>query len=343
MDLSPRHRVILKALVDEFVSDNKPVGSKTLSEKYEIGLSPATIRSSLSELEDMGFIIARHTSGGRVPTERGYRFYVDSLVTLFELTLKEKQRIQEEYLKMQFRLDQVLLATSRVLASLSQSASVVLGPEGSLDTLKHLELIHVNGGEVLMILVMRSGTVLNRNIFFEHHISQESLYQISRYLNENVKGFDVHEIQNNLIPQMMLKKEGPEGFAILAPSIARAMASESSNSDNLYIDGLKNLYDNFKDEEDRLENILHLFDEKKFLRNFFTDCVGMDGVYTIIGEDGDEKLSGVTIITTNYRMGEKRIGSMGIIGPQRMNYNRTLPLLEFTSKLVSEMITKISR
>ncbi|TGN10895.1 heat-inducible transcriptional repressor HrcA [Leptospira ilyithenensis] len=343
MDLSPRHRVILKALVEEFVSDNRAVGSKTLSEKYDIGLSPATIRSSLAELEDMGFVVARHTSGGRVPTERGYRFYVDSLVTLFELTIKEKQRIQEEYLKMQFRLDQVLIATSKVLASLSQSASVVLGPEGSLDTLKHIELIHVNGNEVLMILVMRSGTVLNRNIFFDHHISQETLYQISRYMNDNVKGFDVHEVQNNLIPQMMMRKDGPEDFVQLAPSIARAMGAESMVGDNLYIDGLKNLYENFKDEEDHLENILHLFDEKHFLRNFFTEHVPMDGVYTIIGQEGDTKLGGVTIITTNYRMGEKRIGSMGIIGPQRMNYNKTLPLLEFTSKLVSEMITKLSR
>ncbi|GBF51412.1 heat-inducible transcriptional repressor, hrcA [Leptospira ryugenii] len=343
MNLSPRHRVILKALIDEFVADNKPVGSKTLSEKYEIGLSPATIRSCLAELEEFGFIASRHTSGGRVPTERGYRFYVDSLVTLFDLTMKEKQRIQEEYLKMQFRLDQVLIATSRVLASLSQSASVVLGPEGSLDTLKHLELIHVNGGEVLMILVMRSGTVLHRNIFFDYHISQESLYQLSRYLNENVKGFDIQEIQSNLIPQLMLKKDGPEGFGSLAPSIARAMVSENFGSDNLYIDGLKNLYDNFRDEDERLESILHLFDEKDFLRNFFSEYVPNDGVYTIIGKDGDEKLGGVTIIATNYRMGEKRIGSMGIIGPQRMNYNKALPLLEFTSKLVSEMITKLSR
>lgn len=343
MELTPRHRAILKALVEEFVSDNKPVGSKTLADKYEIGLSPATIRTSLSELEEMGFVVARHTSGGRVPTERGYRFYVDSLVTLFELTVREKQRIQEEYLRMQFRLDQVLIATSKVLASLSQSAGVVLGPEGSLDTLKHLELIHVNGGEVLMILVMRSGTVLNRNIFFDVHISQETLYQISRYLNDNIKGFDVYEIQNNLIPQLMMKKDGPEGFGIMAPTIARAMNADSPVVDNLYIDGLKNLYDNFKDEKESLENVLHLFDEKQFLKNFFSEYVPMDGVYTIIGRDGDEKLGGVTIITTNYRMGEKRIGSMGIIGPQRMNYNKALPLIEFTSKLVSEMITKLSR
>lgn len=162
-------------------------------------------------------------------------------------------------------------------------------------------------------------------------------------MNDNVKGFDVHEIQSNLIPKMMIQKEGPEGFSQFAPSIARAMGSDSQSVDNLYIDGLKNLYENFKDEEEQLENILHLFDEKQFLKEFFSDYVPMDGVYTIIGKDGNEKLGGVTIITTNYRMGEKRIGSMGIIGPQRMNYNKALPLIEFTSKLVSEMITKLSR
>jgi len=203
MDLSPRHRLILKSLIDEFVEDNRPVGSKTLADKYHIGLSPASIRSVLKDLEDFGFLVSRHTSGGRVPTERGYRFYVDSLVSIYELTLLERQRIQEEYLRKQLKLDQILQATSRVLASLSQSASVVLGPEKNLDTLKHIELIHVNGGELLMIIVMRSGSVVHKNLFVGEHISQETLYQISRYLNENIMGFDIKEIKEVILPRLL--------------------------------------------------------------------------------------------------------------------------------------------
>jgi len=343
MDLSPRHRLILKALVEEFVADNRPVGSKTLSEKYEIGLSPATIRSSLSDLEDMGYVIARHTSGGRVPTERGYRFYVDSLVTLFELTLKEKQRIQEEYLRMQFQLDQVLRATSRVLASLSNQASVVLGPAKALDTLKHLELIHVNGGEILLILVMRSGKVFNRNFFIDNHISQENLYQVSRFLNSSLKGYDIFDILNSILPKLYYSQEVPEDFRELAGPLTKAISSQSYEEDNIYVDGLKNLIETFGHDRERLESLLQLIEDKNFLKEFFTEYVSQDGVYTIIGKDGDSQLGGVSIIATNYRMGEKRIGSLGIIGTQRMNYNKALPLLEFTSKLVSEMVTKLSR
>lgn len=343
MELSVRHRAILKSLVDEFVLDNRPVGSKTLSERYDIGLSPASIRSVLKELEDWGYLLSRHTSGGRVPTERGYRFYVDSLVSLYELTIKEKQRIQEEYLKMQFKLDQILIATSRVLSNLSSNAGVVLGPEKSMDTLKHVELIHVNGGEVLVILVMRSGTVIHRNIFLDSHIGQESLYNVSRFLNESISGHDLKEIQDRILPSLSMRRDGPDDFYHLAGVLSMALQVDNTTDDNIYIDGLKNLVENFKEDDDYLQNVLTLLEEKNFLKNFFSDYVKQDGIYTIIGKDGDDQLSGVTIIATNYRMGERRIGSMGIIGPQRMNYNKTLPLVEFTSKLVSDMLTKISR
>jgi heat-inducible transcriptional repressor len=325
------------------VEDNRPVGSKTLSEKYDVGLSPASIRMVFKELEDLGYLASLHTSGGRVPTERGYRFYVDSLVGLYELTLIERQRIQEEYLKKQFKLDQILKATSKVLASLTSSAGVVIGPEKNLDTLKHIELIHVNGGELLMIIVMRSGTVVHRNIFVSEHLSQENLYQISRYLNSNIKGFDISEIQERIIPQLLMSLDSPESFKKIGDAIAMAFQLDSKDDDNIYIDGLKNISDGFKDDEERLHSIMALLEEKSMLKEFFQEYTNQDGIYTIIGKDGDNNLGGVSIIATSYRMGEKRIGSLGIIGPQRMRYNRALPLVEFTSKLVSEMITKMSR
>ncbi len=128
MDLTERHKRILNALVDEFIQENRPVGSKTLFDKHDIGLSPASIRTVLKDLEDFGYLASKHTSAGRIPTERAYRFYVDSLVILYELTLKEKQRIQQEYLKMQFKLDQILKATASVLSSLSNAAGIVIGP-----------------------------------------------------------------------------------------------------------------------------------------------------------------------------------------------------------------------
>ncbi len=343
MDLSLRHRNILKILVEDFVSENKPIGSKTLSERYELGISPATIRNVFRELEDLGLINSLHHSGGRVPTEKGYRLYVDTLLTMYELNLKEKQRIQEEYLKNELKLDQILSATCRILSMLSCSAGIVLAPKKNFDTLKHIELIHVNGSEVLMILVTRSGVVLNNKLFLPEHVSQESLYKISRFLGDNIKGFDLEEIYHQF-PSMLENPDAPEDFSKIAGSLKSAFLFDTSDNVDLYIDGIQNLFANFKsDNQETLESIFSLLDDKRMLKEFFKQYVFSEGVTTFIGDTNSEQLKGVTIIASSYRMGEKRIGSIGIIGPQRMNYTKALPLVDFTSKLLSEMITKISK
>lgn len=343
MELSPRHRLILKVLVEDFVTLNRPVGSKTLSEKYDLGLSPATIRNVLRDMEEVGLINSKHHSGGRIPTELGYRVYVDNLVILYELTMKEKQRIQEEYLKNQLKLDQILLATTRVLSILSCSAGIVIAPEKNLDILKHLELIHVSGDEILLIIVTRSGAVLNKNLFLDGNISQESLYQISRYLNQFLMGKELEEIPA-CIEELKLRLDGPEDFFRVADHIKLIFLADASENYEIYVDGLQNLVNTLKGEEaERLNSIFQLLEDKKQLKDIFGRYIESDGVITYIGEKENERLCGMSIVASNYRMGEKRIGSMGILGPQRMNYNKALSLVEFTSKLVSELITRISK
>ncbi|MCB1158809.1 MAG: heat-inducible transcription repressor HrcA, partial [Leptospiraceae bacterium] len=315
-------------------------------EKYNIGLSPATIRNVFRDLEELGYINSRHHSGGRVPTESGFRFYIDSLVSLYELTILEKQRIQEEYLKYQFKLDQILNATSRVLSRLSQKASVVLAPKKNQDTLKHVELIHVSGEEILAIVVTRSGAVINKNIFANQNISQESLYKISRFLNETVKGFEIDYIFNEFMDELKQKQEReiPSEIYPLIDNMKHAFGSELNFETELYIGGLKNLYDNFKDDDiSHMESVLALLDNKSLLKQIFSQYIESDDVSAFVGGQEDLELNGVSIIATSYKMGDKRIGSMGIIGPRRMNYNRALALVDYTSMMVSEMVTRISR
>ncbi len=342
MELSPRHRLILKALIEDFVQENRPVGSKTLCERHNLGLSPATIRNVFRDLEEAGLINSKHFSGGRVPTQLGYKVYVDNLIILYELTIREKQRIQEEYLRNQLRLDQILTATCRVLSLLSSNAGIVVAPERSFDTLKHIELIHVNGDEILVIVVTRSGSVIHKNIFVDGNIAQESLYQISKYLNQNLMGKELREI-DNLIEELKLKKDGPEDFLFVADVLKTVFIMESQSEVEIYVDGLQNLVNKFRDDQDvNLESLFSLLEDKNLLREMFRRYIMTDGVVTQIGSEEDERMQGMSIIATSYRMGEKRIGSMGILGPQRMHYNKALPLVEFTSKLVSEMITRIS-
>jgi heat-inducible transcriptional repressor len=293
-------------------------------------------------LEEAGLINSKHFSGGRVPTQLGYRVYVDNLIILYELTMREKQRIQEEYLRNQLRMEQILTVTCRVLSLLSSNAGVVVAPEKSFDTLKHIELIHVSGDEILMIIVTRSGAVIHKNIFVDGNIAQESLYQISKYLNQNLMGRDLEDIAG-LFEELKLRKDGPEDFLRIADMIKAAFLIGSKNEVEIYVDGLQNLVNNFRDDQDvHLESFFSLLEDKNLLRDIFRKYTLSDGVITQIGSEEDERMQGMTIIATSYRMGEKRIGSMGILGPQRMNYNKALPLVEFTSKLVSEMITRIS-
>lgn len=342
LDLSPRHRLILKALIEEYVAENRPVGSKTLWERYELGISPATIRNVFRDLEELGLIHSKHCSGGRVPTELGYRVYVDNLVILYELTIREKQRIQEEYLKNQLQLEQILLATCRVLSSLSMSAGIVVAPEKSYDTLKHVELIHVSGDEILMIIVTRSGSVIHKKLFLDGNMSQESLYQVSRFLNQNLMGRELEEI-SGLLEELKKDPNAPIPFHRTVEILKAGFQMEIKDEVEIYIDGLQNLVNQFKEDSDiQLEKFFSLVEDKPFLRNFFRRYATTDRVTTYIGDKNDIRMSGISIVAASYRMGEKKIGSMGILGPQRMNYNKALPLVEFTSKLVSEMITRLS-
>ena len=194
-----------------------------------------------------------------------------------------------------------------------------------------------------MSVVMRSGSVINKNLFINNHLSQESLHNISRFMNDTMQGYDLKEILERIVPELKKHPSRPEEFNMVVDFINVALLADRNDEDGIYIDGFKNLHTSFRDDESQLGYVLSMLEEKKFIKDFFSQYISHDGVYTIIGRDGDKQMKGISIILSNYRMGEKRIGCLGIIGPQNMNYGRVLPLVRFTSNLVSEMITKISK
>ncbi|MCX7998993.1 MAG: heat-inducible transcription repressor HrcA, partial [Leptospiraceae bacterium] len=224
----------------------------------------------------------------------------------------------------------------------SMSAGIVVAPEKSYDTLKHVELIHVSGDEILMIIVTRSGSVIHKKLFLDGNMSQESLYQVSRFLNQNLMGRELEEI-SNLLEELKKDPDAPTPFHRTVEILKAGFQMEIKDEVEIYIDGLQNLVNQSReDNEIQLEKFFSLVEDKSFLRNFFRRYATTDRVTTYIGDKNDVRMSGISIVATSYRMGEKKIGSMGILGPQRMNYNKALPLVEFTSKLVSEMITRLS-
>ena len=341
--MKENNKYILFCLINEFIKYNKPVSSKSLCENYNIQLSSSSVRNILKKLESKGYLVSKHVSGGKIPTSLSYRLYIDSLSYIGNLTVEEKQKIQSVYLQKTPTLEHILKSTSEILSSVSNQASFVVGFKSSVQTIKHIELIHVTEQEILMIIVMRSGNVLNKKIYTENNYYQYQLYELSKYLNQRLKGYNLKDFTNEIFPK--LKKEDfiKETFLPLLNSIERNIKFENSDETDIYVDGRRNFLNKLYDNEiDVLDRIFKLLDDKVNLKNFVYRYLEINGCYSILGDIDDDLIKGLSIIISSYQIGDQKVGSLGVIGPQRMNYSKNFPLVDFTSNLVSTMLTKIS-
>ena len=341
--MKPNYRKVLICLVNEFLSKNKPIGSKTLCENYDIFLSPASVRNILRDLESMGYLISKHISGGRIPTVLSYRLYIDSLNFIDDLTIEEKQKIQLEYLKKIPTLDNILACTSKILSSISNQAGFIIGFKNSVETIKHIELIHTKDQEILMIVVMRSGNVLNKTIFIEKNCYQYQLYEVSKFLNQRITGYTLKDSIKEVFPKIKKENSFNTTLNFILEAVEKNINLENDET-NVYVDGRENFFKQLYNDNEKkvLERIFKLLDNKLTLKEIFYKYYELSGCYSILGDEDDNIIDGISIISSSYQIGDQKVGSLGIIGPQRMNYNKNFPLVEFTSNLVSEILTKIS-
>jgi len=341
--LNEREELILNAVITSFIEKKRPIGSRVLAQTFPFQLSAASIRNVLADLEDKGFLFSNHRSSGRIPTVHAYRYYVENLIQMENISMNEKKFIQEEYLRHELKLDKILQVTSKILSLLSKNACIVLGPGEDLSILKHIELISVTPLEILIIMVTRTGMVFNKTIFTEKPIAQEELYKISRFLNENLKGYDIKDIRDDVIPRIKKMQTDIKSLPLIVNKFQEHLKLFVHEPD-MYLEGYEKFNSMFtKSEKKSLNSLFDVFDEKTVLREVFTNSINSDGINTIILDENNKKMPGLSLITTHFRMGEKKVGSMGVLGPNRMNYNTILPLVSFMSKVVSEMITKLSK
>jgi heat-inducible transcriptional repressor len=341
--LSEREELILNAVITSYILKKKPIGSRVLAQTFPFQLSAASIRNVLADLESKGFLFSNHRSSGRIPTVHAYRYYVENLIQMEDINLEEKKIIQEEYLKHELKLDKILQVTSKILSLLSKNASIVLGPGEDLSILKHIELISVTPLEILIIMVTRTGTVFNKTIFTENPVAQDELYKISRFLNKNLKGYDVKDIRDELIPRIKKMQTDIKSLPMIVNKFHEHLNSSVSEP-VMYLEGYEKFNSMFTNsEKESLNSLFEVFDEKTVLREVFTNSISTDGLNTIILDKDNKRMPGLSLITTHFRMGEKKVGAMGVMGPNRMCYYKILPLVSFMSKIVSEMITKLSK
>lgn len=343
IQLNPREEELLGLVVTDYVREGRPVSSLHLADRYELGISSATVRSVLVDLERKGYLYSPHRSAGRIPTEHAYRFYVEHMPRDRVLAEDDRELIQKEYLRQGTEPAQILDVTCRLLSLLTNCVGIVIGPEREKTVLKHIELIDMGQDELLIVVATRSGLVYSKTLFAEDRIPAEYLRRISQYLNSVFKGCDLEEVKTRLASYIPEAEELPDYFPVVARTIAANFDSVYGEPE-FYTSGLDRLYGQLSSErtERTAEEIGGLLGDGDFLRGLFRQTTDMQDVMVVVEGDRDRRLAGLSLVTAPYKMGERRIGALGIIGPNRMDYPRVVSLVDFVSRLTSGMLTRIS-
>ncbi|MCB1172615.1 MAG: heat-inducible transcription repressor HrcA [Leptospiraceae bacterium] len=342
--LNSRQAYILNKLVEAYIRHDQPISSLYLTENYDLGCSSATVRSVFKFLDENGYVYAPHRSAGRIPTEKAYRHYVDHFESLPQPNDQDQKMIQAEYLRHGLRIFEILETTSRVLSSLTDTVAITLGPAPEKSILKHIELIDMGQDEILIIIVNRSGTVYSRTVYTNERIAAEYLQQTTRFLNEYFKGMDLAEMHASLI-NVTAARQNLNRYVPVIGKLIYDNFDAVKGEGQVIIHGLDNLFSRMAQSDyarDRLRELGHYLESRDFVQHLFLDRTTDGSCQIVIEGDFDERLQGISIVTARYKMGEKSVGGIGVIGPNRMDYLRTVSLVEYTRHIISNMITRLT-
>ena len=337
MELSERQQIVLRLVVQQYIQSAIPVSSKSIIEDYNLGISSATVRNEMAILEEKGYLMQPHTSAGRVPTEAGYRYFVEKLMEKVDLTTEEQRMIRHQFHQARLELDQWLRLSAAVLAHTAHNASLVTAPKSANCHLKHIELIAIREQTVLLILVFQEGTLKQQILTFDQPVNQDELGPLARQLTDLWKGLEANEVAAMPEP---LSEVGVEVSQVVVETMRRLDARRSSD---IYRDGLLNVFGQpeFKDREG-IRQIIRALEERRFVEQLVGQALERGGVQIIIGGEGKwEELSDVGIVLTRYGAGEEIMGVMGVLGPIRMPYERTVSVVRYMSQLMSDFVSDL--
>ena len=333
-----RAQFLLKALIQRFIRDGQPVGSRTLSRDSGLELSPATIRNVMSDLEDLGLVSAPHTSAGRIPTSQGYRLFVDTLVRYKQPKEGEIRKLQSKLTEQQDDPDALLSSVSSLLSNLTSLASVVTVPRGPRAILRQIEFLALSDNRVLAILVINDREVQNRILHTEQPHTPEELQKAANFINDNYVGHDLMQVRKRLIDDLDKTRDRMNQAMHDIISVAQsAMEGAAAPPGEFMLSGETNLMD-FAELSD-IETLRRLFDafsKKRFMLKMLDKSINASGVQVFIGEEsGFQILGDVSVVTAPYRLDSNMIGVLGVIGPTRMAYDRVVPIVDITARLLA--------
>ena len=341
-DLNERAQHLLKVLIEGYISDGQPIGSSLLAKRSGLDLSPATIRNVMKSLEDAGYIHAPHTSSGRVPTSQGYRLFVDTLVNIQPVEQQEWHDFEEEIGR--GSSNDLIHSASNMLSGLTQLTGIVMAPQMETRAIRQIEFLKLSEQQVLVVLVMSNDDVENRMIQLEQEISSSELQQSSNYLNELLVGQDLQQARDTLLEEMEQVRANMNSMMLSAINIGEQAVSGLSDEQekNCVIAGQTNLadYDDLSDVS-QLRQLFNAFNQKRDVLGLLDQCLGADGVQIFIGrESGHEVFGECSVVTAPYHIDDSHIGVLGVIGPKRMHYDRVIPVVDITAKLLSAALSK---
>ncbi len=343
MDLDERNKKVLQAVIDSYIASGSPIGSAALVRRYDFGVSSATLRNIMAELEELGYLTHPHTSAGRVPTDRGYRYYIDSLISVQMDTDEIEDQIRHttsEISSLQGGDIQGLMQeASKFLATLSHCAGVVIAPTESEVRYKHIEFVRLRGRQVLLIFVTDTATVQNKLIDLDESITQHDLNYFSAYLDEELERWTLSEIRQRLLDKIY---EDKLLFAQLMDQTYRVSKDmQGHEADKVFIGGASQILENPEFANvDRMRSLFKAFEDKYKLLKLLDRSVAAEGIKVFIGSENPFfEVQGCSMVVTSYKAGDTNlVGTLGVIGPTRMQYKQVIQIVDYTAKLLSKLL-----
>jgi heat-inducible transcriptional repressor len=349
--INRRAQKILQAVVKEYLQSGEAVGSRVVTRRHELGLSPATVRNVMADLEELGLLEQPHTSAGRVPTEQGLRFFIDSLLKVRGLSPKEKDEIRQRYNEQApprggvDAVTEVVQRTSRVLSEITRHTGIVLAPDPSLQRFQHIEFVPLSEGKLLCILITTEGRIENKLVQVDVSVDGSQLDRIHNYLDALLGGLSLTEVRRRIVHEMGLEKNRYDDMVSTALRLSQAALDQvdSGRAGGLVVTGQANIVDLARTDDpemlDRMRQLLQALEDKQVMLQLLDRTMQAEGIQVFLGaETAIASLGESSVVAVPYGPEEQPIGAIAVIGPMRMNYSKVISVVDFTADLVSQII-----
>jgi heat-inducible transcriptional repressor len=337
MDLNERTKKVLQAVIDSYIQTGSPIGSTLLAKTYNFSLSSATLRNIMAELEELGFLTHPHTSAGRVPTDKGYRYYIDSLISFDQDTPEIREHMDQSPVMQGGDLHHIMEEASQFLAKLSHHTGVVVAPAEPEGTLRHIEFVRLRGNQVLIIFVTSTGTVLNKLVELDELISQHELNSFSSFLDDELEHYPLSEVRQRLLERIREEKAGL--MRLLERTYQASQEVRERDAEKVFIGGASQIFETpeFADVE-KMRSLFRAFEDKYKLIKLLDKTAVAEGIKVFIGSENPFfDMQGCSLVVGSYQAGNV-VGTLGVIGPVRMQYRQVIQVVDYTSRLLSRIL-----